>query len=296
METEEKIKNAIEDLYQITDLDLHPFLGQLNFYVSQFKREKSSHKSIQIDDFPFLSNFMDTSFRSLIENYIQRSIYFKTCRVSASFEQFDLLKAESLLAQLPLVLRILTLMKLGGDLIVELNEQFLTVSGLLKRNCGLTDNKESILDQIKSLFSYKTLTTFKIRESDIENCAILDLKFDIGYKENLTYRVQTADIIGVDLCMANQLKNYEISLEDFKKLNNHQVYKINNKCKIERVLNYNQLNGQVIHFHFLFRPISFIIPKRGDLIDIKSLGRKDTGSDWTTQTVPTYFIDIFSSH
>ncbi|MDH5580726.1 MAG: hypothetical protein OEY33_02385 [Bdellovibrionales bacterium] len=296
METEEKLKNAIEDLYFVSDLDIHPFLGQINFYVSQLRKEKSSPKSIQIDDFPFLAKFMDTSFRSLIENYTQRSIYLKTCKVSPSFKNFDLLKAESLLAQLPLMLKIISLMKLGGDLIVDLNDRFLVISALLKKGKGIRDNKIEILEQVKSLFAVKTLTTFNIRESEVIDCAILDLKFDIGYNEDLTYQVQTSDLIGVDLCMPNQLKNYEISKEEFSKINEHQVFKINENCKIERVKDYTQLNGQVIHFHFLFRPISFIIPKRGDLIDIKSLGRKDTGSDWTTKTVPTYFIDIFSSH
>ena len=295
MEAVEKVKNVIEDLYVVSDLDLHPFLGQLNFYISQLKNEKKGQETLVLRELPFLTNFMDLSFRSLIENYIQRSIYLKTCRVSASFENYDLYKAEALMAQLPSILKIIALIKLRGDLFVTLDDQFLTISASLSRQNGINEHKSDILAQIKSIFALKTLTTFQIRESEKTDSAILELKFDLSFDDKKVYRLDTHDLIGVDLCLPNQLKNYEISFDKLRSLNKHLIYKINTDCTVERVKNLENLTGQVIHFHFLFRPISFIIPKRGDLKDIKDLSRKDTGSDWTKNTIPTYFIDIFSS-
>lgn len=281
----ERAKDVIEDLYLVGDVDLHPFLGQLNFFISQLSKSKSTHaKNLVLKEFPFLTHFMESSFRSLIENYIQRSIHLKTSRVNCNFTEFELDKAEKLLYLIPEILKITGLSKLAGDLIVDLDHQALKISALLKRQNGIKENKPQIIDKLKFLFKENIITTFKIRESEVQNCAQLELTFDLSYDNNTFYKIES----GIEISLPNVIKNYEMSFKEFLDLGEHLIFQLNDNLEIKKIKRPKSQIGQVLHFHFLFRPISLIIPKKGILC---SMDKEDTGSGKN----PSFFIDIFSA-
>ena len=132
--------------------------------------------------------------------------------------------------------------------------------------------------------------------------------------ENLFYEIDFRPEVPLCLSLSNVLDGYHISVENLRALHRHPCLEISPDLKIVRYQGIPEsykhyyfakdFDKSIIHFPFLFRPLSLIIPKGGRLTSEVTF-RPDpcTGSELRDchggdknyrKTSSGYNIDIFS--
>jgi hypothetical protein len=117
------------------------------------------------------------------------------------------------------------------------------------------------------------LLTFKGEKTVRTGLYKLTLNIDISHDEHLVYRLPFKPnskrnyLVG----FSNVLANYRVQFDEISKIGEHQIIDVGNDLTVKTYIGIPNLsriestNKEILHFSFLFRPISIILPMRGTL-------------------------------
>lgn len=297
----EKGKAAFEDLHLLADPVLFPLIGRAYHHFSEVA--SSTYQKQILSELPVLQKFISLSFNSLLEDFFRKKDEGLLWSVIKDDRKLEVSHWEKILSVLPDVLQVVGCFKFKGCLTIEVSPKGMSFKGGIFNGQSIRDHRLTIYKAFRRLLSKKTLLTFDVTEKEGSFETELSLFADISHQDSdllaYNFAISSDQKQSSLIAFSSVLKNYRISLSELESLGDHITIQITPKME---VVKRDKLpdsfksvfaSSEIIHFHFLFRPISLIIGAKGKNLPRHALG--GTGSDLfgTSQEVGKLF-DIFS--
>lgn len=124
----------------------------------------------------------------------------------------------------------------------------------------------------KSMFARDVLLTYEIDENELDEKPILRLVFDFSKHDKYIYAVKVDDKGTATLGLPVNFKSYKIDREKFNKMDKHHIIVVTKDFEVKKIhtspdnLRAKLPQSEILHFPFLFRPLSLIIPREGEVV------------------------------
>jgi hypothetical protein len=303
----EKSLSTLEYIQLLSEFSLSPLIGRAYFHLSEMKRKADEQSTGQVACYDAVSKVLDEKLESIFSDFFSNKTKFKTFEYYKSTSKIDLKKWNLILEIIPEVLSVVSLFNYHGAMETRLDEGRLLISGLILEDGKLEMNRKFIYVVTRKLLRNKVLLTFKLEKTARAGLFKLELKVDLSHDDLLLYKVnfkanpKETYFVG----FSNIFCQYRALFEDVKVVGEHTIVEISHDLSVKHnygVLDLTRLesaNKEILHFPFLFRPISIILPVKGNLSS-DAFSRSLTGvqdiDQMREQDVSTYYraIDFFS--
>jgi hypothetical protein len=299
----EKGLSTLEDIQLLSGFSVSPLVSHAYYYLSEMKRKADSISSIQVTEFDQVGKVLDEKLASIIEEFFGNKSRFKEYNYTRDVQKIDLKKWNLVLETIPEILSIVTLFSYHGGVDVRFNEGRFSISGLILQDGNLERSRKLIYVITRKLLRNKVLLTFNLEQTARTGLFKLDLKADLSHDDSLVYRVlfnvnhEEKYLVG----FSNVFCQYRAHLEDVKLVGEHNIVEIRTDLSVKHTMGIPELsriesaNKEILHFPFLFRPLSIILPMKGNLVTTGPSHSLDDENK-RKQDVSKYFrtIDFFS--
>ncbi len=302
----EKSLSTLEDIQLLSEFSLSPLIGRAYFHLSEMKRKADVNSQGQVAHYEQVSKVLDEKFESIFTNFFSNKVKFKSFEYYKSTSKIDLQKWNLILEIIPEVLSVVSLFNYHGNIETRLNEGKLQISGMILEDGHLEINRKFIYVVTRKLLHQKVLLTFNVEKTARAGLFKLDLKVDISHDDSLVYKVnfKVSQKENYFVGFSNIFCQYRAHLDDVKAVGEHNVIEVGSDLSVKdsyQVPDLSRLesaNKEILHFPFLFRPVSIILPMKGNLSTeaySRSLASSQDGQ-MREQDVSTYYrtIDFFS--
>jgi hypothetical protein len=269
------------------------------------KRKADEKMEAPVKNYDQVAKVLDEKLENIFADFFSNKSKFKDFTYQKSTSNIDLKKWNLILEIVPEVLSVVTLFNYHGALDVRLDDNRLAVSGMILEEGHLQMNRKFIYIVTRKLLRQKVLLTFNLEKSTKPGLLRLDLKVDISHDESLVYKVKFNTVMPgspnskENYCVgfSNIFCHYRALIEDVKEVGEHTVIEVGHDLSVKSFFGLPDLsrlesaNKEILHFSFLFRPVSIILPVKGNLSSeafTRGLGGE--------QDVSAYYrtIDFFS--
>jgi hypothetical protein len=299
----EKSLSTLEDIQLLSEFSVSPLVSHAYYYISEMKRKADALSSSQVSPFDQVAKVLDEKLASIVDDFFGNKSRFKEYNYTRDVEKIDLKKWNLVLETIPEILSIVTLFNYHGGIDVRFNEGRILISGLILQDGNLERSRKLIYVITRKLLRNKVLLTFSLEQTARTGLFKLDLKADLSHDDSLVYRV-LFNVNKDDKYMvgfSNVFCQYRAHLEDVKLVGEHNIVEIKTDMSIKHTMGIPELsriesaNKEILHFPFLFRPLSIILPMKGNLVST-SPTRSHDDENKRKQDVSKYFrtIDFFS--
>lgn len=300
--------STLEDIQLLSEFSLSPVLSRAYYHLSELKRKADVASSGQVAQYDLVLKVLDEKLENIFTEFFSNKSRFKGFDYHKKSENIDLKKWNLLLETVPEILSVITLFNYHGNIKVELDADKVQIKGIILEDQNLALNRKFIYVVTRKLLKANVLLTFSLDKTSRAGLYQLTLKADISHDDKLIYNVQFSNS-NVLLGFSNIFPQYRVQQQDLEEVGEHTVVEIMSDLSLKHSTGRVELskidsaNKEILHFSFLFRPLSIILPVRGHLstdAHLKSLERtfKDTGSeDQSSNMGPKIhyrFIDFFS--
>ncbi|MBC7428296.1 MAG: hypothetical protein H7336_06775 [Bacteriovorax sp.] len=299
----EKGLNTLEDIQMLSAFTVSPLVSHAYFYLSEMKRKADAISTGQVSHFEQVGKVLDEKLSSIIEDFFGNKVKYKDFTFYKSTLKFDLKKWNLILETIPEILSMVALFNYHGSVDVRFDDSRLLISGLILEDGNLERSRKLIYVITRKLLRNKVLLTFNLEKTARAGLFKLDLKADLSHDDSLVYRVNfkinknEQYMVG----FSNIFTQYRAQLEDVKTVGEHNIVEIGNDLSVKHYLGVPELtriesaNKEILHFPFLFRPLSIILPMKGNLVT-EAFSRSLDDENKRKQDVSKYFrtIDFFS--
>lgn len=299
----EKGLSTLEDIQMLSEFTVSPLVSHAYFYLSELKRKADAISSGQVSHFDQVGKVLDEKLTSIVEGFFGNKTRFKDYAFYKNTQKIDLKKWNLILNTIPEILSLVTLFNYHGNVDVRFDVSRLLVSGLILENGNLERSRKLIYVITRKLLRKKVLLTFNLEKTASSGLFKLDLKADLSHDESLFYcvnfKVTKSEhyLVG----FSNVFTQYRAHLDDLKAVGEHNVVDIGSDLSVRYCMGVPELtrlesaNKEILHFPFLFRPLSIILPMKGNLVT-EAFSRSLDDENKRKQDVSKYFrtIDFFS--
>ena len=254
-----------------------------------------------------VAKVLDEKFESIFNEFFSNKAKFKSFNYNKETDKIDLKKWNLIFETIPEILSVVSLFNYHGPIETNLNEGRLLISGLIRDDGCFDINRKFIYVVTRKLLRQKVLLTFNLEKSARTGLLKLDLKIDISHDESLVYKVnfKVNSYENYLIGFSNVFCHYRTLIENVKSIGEHHVIEVGSDLNIKHFFGVPDLsrlesaNKEILHFSFLFRPISIILPMKGNLSTdyfSRSLSSNHDDEQKREQNVSTYYrtIDFFS--
>lgn len=292
--------DAIEDLHLLADPGLSPVISRVHFHLSEIRRKAEQ----SLEDHPGLTpvkNKIKEEFKFLVEEAALKIENCKQLILKDTDATLNLMQWGRLIETLPLAIRMIAKFPISGMLEVGYDNKALTIRTSLSGYEELGKIQSEVYRLSRDFFALKTLPTFQI-----ENDNQVVFKFDFSHVEDLSYSV---DLNKKRVLLSNTFSNYELPIEKIDLISNQTTLILSadgefyyfESMKVDAIKKsiQNGAKPALFHFPFLFRPLSIIIPRKGEVAPLN--GYYGTGceklltdQDFGKSAKTALSLDIFS--
>ncbi len=281
--------DALEDIQSLSGNSLTPLINQASFHLSEVRRK--AEKSVSnIESFKKVSTFLEDTLDCMMKKFFLDKFPGRQLLYQKTQSPISLKVWNRLLGVLPPVLTVVQTFPYIGTINVQVREDRVVFRGLAKVNTDIQKYRKLIYVMTCKLLKQDSLFTFKVEDVGREGYYWLELCLDVGHDVNRVYRLDLREKHGVILGFSSIFKNYSLPISEIENLGRHLCIEINEDMKVDKFYrvpsHYLKSFGdrELLHFPFLFRPVSLIIPKRGNVVSASSIREfKDTGSGFSKQ-------------
>jgi len=303
----QKSLNTLEDIQLLSEFSLSPLIGQAYFHLSEMKRKADVNTNRTGVYYSAISKVLDEKFESIITDFFSNKSKFKDFDFKKSTSKIDLKKWNLIFEIIPEVLSVVSLFNYHGTIEARLDEGKLVISGQIFEENYQNMNRKFIYVITRKLLREKVLLTFSLEKTARAGLLKLDLKVDISHDESLIYKVSFKPsknekyLVG----FSNVFCQYRTLIENINHVGEHNIIEIESDLNVKHILGLPDLtrmesaNKEILHFPFIFRPVSIILPIKGNLSGdsfFRNLAISKDGQPMREQDVSTYYrkIDFFS--
>ena len=284
---------ALEDITHLGDVGLSPIVNRVYFYMSELKKKAEDNFAPRSPQ--NVEDFLGKAILKIAHEYLQKKNGITQVCFSKRTEGLELFKWNRLLEILPSVLSVINCFDYIGKIDLILHKSGLVVEGNVCYGQEIESNRQHVYTQFRKMVQNQSLLTFSIDDVGNDKYYKLKLVADVSHDWNKAYCVDLTDRCGIVLGISNIFEQYRLEKSD--DLGGHLCLRITDQLELRR---YPQVpddftpacGEEILHFSFLFRPVSLIIPRRGVVRPIDNLQKSgDTGRG----TVERFrYIDFFS--
>jgi hypothetical protein len=264
---------TLEDIQYLSEFSISPLIGRAYFHLSEMKRKADALKLGQVSGFGSVAKVLDEKLEDIFVEYFSNKNRFKEYDYKKETAKIDLQKWNQILEIVPEVLSVVSLFQYHGKVETILNENRLHISGHIRQDSSLEMNRKFIYVVTRKLLRRQVLLTFNLEESGRQGVFKLDLKVDISHDNSLVYRVMFKPNQNqqVYIGFSNIFCQYRKNVDDVKMIGEHNVVEVLNDLSVRHSYSIPDLsriesaNKEILHFPFLFRPVSIILPMKGNL-------------------------------
>ncbi len=299
----EKSLDALDDIQMLSGFSISPLVSNAYFYLSELKRKADELASGQVGNYSAVEKVLDEKLTSIIEDFFSNKSRFKDFSVTKSTAGIELKKWNLVFETIPEILSVVTLFNYHGAVDVRFDENRLFVSGLILEDGNLEVNRKLIYVITRKLLRSKVLLTFNLGKTARTGLFKLDLKADLSHDDSLVYRVHfkvnknEQYLVG----FSNIFYRYRSNLDDISQIEKHNIVEIGSDLSVRSYFGIPELtriesaNKEILHFPFIFRPLSIILPMKGNLVT-EAFSRSLDDENKRKQDVSKFFrtIDFFS--
>lgn len=303
----EKSLNTLEDIQLLSEFSLSPLIGRAYFHLSEMKRKADEVSLGLVSNYDAVAKVLDEKFESIFMEFFSNKSKYKKFDYYKATSKIDLKKWNLILEAIPEILSVVSLFNYHGAIEARLDDNRLLVTGMILEDGQLEMNRKFIYVVTRKLLRQKILLTFNLEKTARDGLFKLELKVDISHDDNLAYRVnfKVTPKENYYVGFSNVFCQYRALLEDIKKVGEHNVIEVMNDLSVKHFFGIPDLtrldsaNKEILHFSFLFRPVSIILPMKGNLSTdsySRSLASSQDDNYTREQDVSTYYrtIDFFS--
>ncbi len=285
--------NALQDIVQVAGADVGPIAAHALYHFSKLRRDSLDLKAA----LPSLQAFLEGGVRELVLGHLLAKFPGNQVNLCTRPGPATLAEWDRLLDCLPALLELRSFFVPSGPLTVELSPGRV----VLKGNVGLDDaakgHRARAYQLYRKLFSKRVLACYRLGSAPGKGECSLEISADLGDDLNSCYAVDMGN--GTFLALPSSFSRYVatdasdiahgpcLEITDRFALINHRRFPLSNW----------EADGprEVLHFPFLFRPISLIIPYKGKLIPHPAAdGDEYTGSGNSRARIKLHQLDFFS--
>ncbi|OFZ24972.1 MAG: hypothetical protein A2381_12915 [Bdellovibrionales bacterium RIFOXYB1_FULL_37_110] len=276
----DKTFEALDNLTALVGSNALPIVHQIGFYLSETKRlEEKDQKLEKIEGVVF--DFIHNSFKELLTCFFTANKHIKEFTLTGKGENYSFSNWNKIFETLPGLLQVINFFQIENEVELILEDNGIRVITCLVENQNITGFRKKCYAILRDLIKKKTLLTYKITKNDNIK---LDLFLNISHSEDMMYECLINQNRKIKLGFSNIFEQYQISEHEAASLPLHLCLEITEDLQLKKhqgiPKQFTQVLGefQIIHFSFLFRLVSIIIPFRGKLIKTSSHQRSgDTG-------------------
>lgn len=306
LEDYEKSLDTLEDIQRLSEFSLSPLISRIYFHLSEMKRKAEAERLTLVNPYETINKVLDEKFENIIHEYFGNKLKFKNYDYQKSIDKIDLKKWNLILEVIPEFLSIVSLFNYHGQVDISLDNRAIEVSGLILEDGQVEHNRKFIYLLTRKLLSLKTLLVFKLNKTERTGLFKLDLKLDLSYDEESVYEVKfhTGDFETLSIGFPNLFCDYQSSSEQIVHSGEHNIIEIYNDLTIDHKFgmpDFSSLESstkEILHFPFIFRPVSIILPISGSQVKDSVFRNKSKNfeDDYKEQDVSNYFqkFDFFS--
>lgn len=264
---------TLEDIQYLSEFSISPLIGRAYYHLSEMKRKADALKLGQVSEFEYVSQVLDQKSEEIFNDFFSNKSKYKEFEYKKSTSKIDLQKWNLILEIIPEVLSVVSLFHYLGKVEANLNENRLSISGHIRQDTNLEYNRKFIYVVTRKLLKKQVLLTFKLEESGRTGLFNLVLKVDISHDDSLDYRVlfKPTQTMHYLIGFSNIFCHYRCLIDDVKMIGEHNVIEVCNDLSVRNTFAIPDLsriesaNKEILHFPFLFRPVSIILPVKGNL-------------------------------
>ena len=295
---------ALEDLQLLAGPSVLPLIERASFHFSKaFATEKSLNEITGRNS--NIGSLLEKGPIQLLEELLLES-NLKELHFLTQFEQFTLSDWNRFIRIFPIMAGLIEILCVdGGNCFLEIDKESMRVSLTLDENADYLSKRKEIYAATKSLLKLHVWSTFDVQEEG--SGSRLELNFDYSHKEDAFYLVEVG--AGKALLFSASIVNYLIPREkqkDFLASSDCPCIVIKPSGDVQlrnrgsaEIIN-ETFDGEVVHFPFLFRPVSLVIPKQGNVSSLFQLLQRESlvnGRDYSSGSSyikQNFYIDLFS--
>lgn len=292
--------DAIEDLHRLANPSLSPVISRVHYHLAEIRRKATE----SLEDHPGLlplKNKIKKEFKFLIE---EAALTIENCQqlvITENNAQLNLMQWGRLIETVPTAIQMISLFPIQGMMEVLYNNKQLTVKTSLKSYHELDSIKAKVYSLSRKLFQAKCLPTFEITGPHK-----VEFKFDFSHLDDFVYSL---DLKRKRVNLSNIFPDYQIPIQKIEAIDNQTALIMSAKGEFYY---FEKLKASTIqtailagakpalfHFPFLFRPLSIIIPREGEIAPLDGFigtgcEKLLTDQDFGKASKPVHSLDIFS--
>jgi hypothetical protein len=272
---EKNYQNAVDCLQDISSLGSSrdiPLVGQTHYFLGEIRNE--ARKLVNsMESFRSLGSFVEKAFEGLVHRLYKQTSFQTEFHFIRPEADLGVSQWNALLSILPVMKSFQDMYQFCGEVTLFADDKSLYLEGDLPEGLDILAFREKCYRLSRKLLSQNIIPTFSVRKKK-SNRDRLRLLFDYTQLSNQSYYEVSWLSRGVKFQIAETLGPYRIGREKFIKLGQHQIIHINNKLEFQKTIESSSefpipKDSEILHFSFLFRPVSLIIPGRRKFFPMK---------------------------
>lgn len=268
---------SLEEINILGGQELTPLVGAASHHFSELKR--NALKSLEENkNFEKLNSFLASHLEAVFLNYIKESDSITQAQIYFQDHTWGHKEWNSIINIVPEMLSILTLLKVQKNIQLIQEKETFILRGWIDHDFRVESGRPQIYALFRKLLENQILMTYKLHHNLRENESVIEIKFDLSHDDEQAYSVSSGNR-DHNIEFSNLFKNYELNdredLPDYKHkiliIDDEFILKKEDACISDILDREGERKSvyQVIHFSFLFQPITMILPERGK-VEIKS--------------------------
>ena len=296
----EQSLNTLEDIQRLSEYSLAPLVNRVYFHLSEIKRKADSNQLSLVNPYETVNKVLDEKFETILADFFQTNSKCKSYTFEKNTEKLVLNKWNLILEIIPEFLSVVSLFNFLGEVNVKLDHKKILICGNVLEDGQLELGRTFIYQMTRKLIKHKVLMTYSLNKSEKSGLNRLELKADISFDESILYNVKFSPNPAQNYLVgfSNIFYNYSLPEEGIDTLEDHNIIELENDLSVTHTFGKIQSNHlkqsgkELLHFSFIFRPVSIILPMRGVLSKNSAIRTLDSRE----QDVSNQFhiIDFFS--
>lgn len=311
-----QFNDALDDLDLIGEVDIN-VLHRLRYLGFKLKKSKSQH--IENESFSQLHDYFRDILNFKIEATLKKSGV-SSLRSFYSCSEFSFATWDRLLSVFDDLSDVIECFDFKKECSFEINNDYLIFHGPFDMEKWSPDTKRRVYSFTKTLLAKQSLLTYQYSKKSGEH--FMTLVLDISHRADEFTSFAARDEGKPGLLFSGILENYSVSEDTLSQLDKHMSIEVRDDYSVvkrdhipqEYKENYRETSFEksIFYFPFLFRPLSLIIPFKGERLKISDfqpqphyssqISLRDTGSvngntkPWLFKQEAegnSYFLDFF---
>lgn len=274
--------NNSHDLKKLLSGEYHQIVDQLMHHMEQMKVVADNDWTVNQVNYNRINQLIQDEIQKKLKTFLIESKKIQQVDLKTKNESMRLTAWNKIIDTLDVIFKTVELFPFRSKVSFDFADSKLVISGVVSANDLSTNIREKSYQITRFFFLNETLLTYDVRESATEGDAQMTLSFDFSHRQDIAAGVSLNDGDGQEnggyIGFSNSFLNYQIDKDTLFTIGDHlclevdDTYQLNCHTSIPAKYRENFLaSGEVfsiLYFPFLFRPISLIIPKRGQLMSM----------------------------